>query len=73
MAGVSRTRQSLLHTAFSGFFEQLDAPEALRHDPAASACYGVGEAYRWKTSLERKRAEAIRFYAAIPVATLIGL
>ncbi|HEX4785063.1 MAG TPA: divalent metal cation transporter [Candidatus Sulfotelmatobacter sp.] len=40
---------------------------------AASVCYGVGEACRWKTSLERKPAEAIRFYAAITVATLIGL
>jgi Mn2+/Fe2+ NRAMP family transporter len=40
---------------------------------AASACYGVGEACRWKTSLERKPGEAIRFYAAITVATLIGL
>jgi NRAMP (natural resistance-associated macrophage protein)-like metal ion transporter len=28
---------------------------------AASACYGVGEACRWKTSLERKPTEAIRF------------
>jgi len=40
---------------------------------AASACYGVGEACRWKTSLERKPGEAGRFYAAITVATLIGL
>ena len=40
---------------------------------AASACYGVGEACRWKTSLERKPSEARRFYAAITVATLIGL
>ena len=40
---------------------------------AASACYGVGEACRWKTSLERKPGEAIRFYAAITVATLMGL
>jgi NRAMP (natural resistance-associated macrophage protein)-like metal ion transporter len=40
---------------------------------AASACYGVGEACRWKTSLERKPGEAVRFYAAITVATLIGL
>jgi Mn2+/Fe2+ NRAMP family transporter len=40
---------------------------------AASACYGVGEACRWNTSLERKPREAIRFYAAITVATLIGL
>ncbi len=40
---------------------------------AASACYGIGEACRWKTSLERKPRQAIRFYAAITVATLIGL
>jgi NRAMP (natural resistance-associated macrophage protein)-like metal ion transporter len=40
---------------------------------AASACYGVGEACRWKTSLERKPGKAIRFYSAITVATLIGL
>jgi NRAMP (natural resistance-associated macrophage protein)-like metal ion transporter len=40
---------------------------------AASACYGIGEACRWKTSLERKPGEAVRFYAAITVATLIGL
>lgn len=40
---------------------------------AASACYAIGEACRWKTSLERKPAEAVRFYSAIAVATLIGL
>jgi len=40
---------------------------------AASACYGVGEACRWKTSLERKPGEAARFYAAITIATLTGL
>jgi NRAMP (natural resistance-associated macrophage protein)-like metal ion transporter len=40
---------------------------------AASACYGVGEACKWKTSLERKPKEAARFYAAITVATLLGL
>lgn len=40
---------------------------------AASACYGIGEACRWKTSLERKPRQAIRFYAAITAATLIGL
>ncbi len=40
---------------------------------AASACYGIGEACRWKTSLERKPQEAVRFYAAITAATLIGL
>jgi NRAMP (natural resistance-associated macrophage protein)-like metal ion transporter len=40
---------------------------------AASACYGIGEACRWKTSLERKPGQAVRFYAAITAATLIGL
>jgi Mn2+/Fe2+ NRAMP family transporter len=40
---------------------------------AASACYGIGEARRWKTSLERKPKEARRFYGAITVATLVGL
>ena len=39
----------------------------------ASACYGVGEAWRWKTSLERKPGAAVRFYAAITIATLTGL
>jgi NRAMP (natural resistance-associated macrophage protein)-like metal ion transporter len=40
---------------------------------AASACYGIGEACRWKVSLERKPAQAVRFYSAITVATLVGL
>jgi Mn2+/Fe2+ NRAMP family transporter len=40
---------------------------------AASACYGIGEACRWKTSLERKPGEAVRFYVAITAATFIGL
>jgi len=40
---------------------------------AASACYGIGEACRWRCSLERKPRQAIRFYAAITAATLIGL
>ncbi len=40
---------------------------------AASACYGIGEAWQWKTSLERKPGEAARFYSAIAAATLIGL
>lgn len=40
---------------------------------AASAAYGVGEACRWKASLERTPREATRFYAAIGVATLVGL
>lgn len=40
---------------------------------AASAAYGIGEGCHWKTSLEQKPAEAPRFYAAIGVATTIGL
>jgi NRAMP (natural resistance-associated macrophage protein)-like metal ion transporter len=40
---------------------------------AASACYGIGEACRWRTSLERRPKEAVRFYAAIAAATSIGL
>ena len=40
---------------------------------AASLAYGVGEARRWPVSLERKPARAVRFYAAVCVATLLGL
>lgn len=40
---------------------------------AASAAYGIGEACRWKVSLENKPKQAVRFYAAISGATLIGL
>jgi len=40
---------------------------------AASISYGVGEAWHWKTSLQRKPREAMRFYAAITIATLLGL
>ena len=40
---------------------------------AASAAYGIGEACRWHVSLERKPKQAVRFYAAIAAATLIGL
>jgi NRAMP (natural resistance-associated macrophage protein)-like metal ion transporter len=40
---------------------------------AASVAYGIGEGCNWKTSLERKPSEAPRFYAAIALATLIGL
>ena len=40
---------------------------------AASAAYGVGEACRWRVSLEKTPREAIRFYAAICAATLVGL
>jgi NRAMP (natural resistance-associated macrophage protein)-like metal ion transporter len=40
---------------------------------AASAAYGIGEACRWEANLERKPERAVRFYAAITAATLIGL
>jgi len=40
---------------------------------AASISYGIGEAWRWEASLERKPREAVRFYAAIATATLLGL
>ena len=40
---------------------------------AASACYGIGEACRWRTSLESKPRRAIRFYGSITAATLIGV
>src|SRR5271155_2127566 len=39
----------------------------------ASAGYGIGEACRWKTNLEHNPRQSIRFCAAIPTATLIGL
>jgi Mn2+/Fe2+ NRAMP family transporter len=40
---------------------------------AGSAAYGIGESRRWKVGLERKPKEAMRFYAAITAATLVGL
>ncbi len=40
---------------------------------AASAAYGIGEACQWQVSLERKPKQAVRFYAVIAAATLIGL
>lgn len=40
---------------------------------AASAAYGIGEANRWEISLERTPAGAVRFYALVSAATLIGL
>ena len=40
---------------------------------AASAAYGIAEGCKWKTSLENTPRQAPRFYAAIGVATLIGL
>jgi len=40
---------------------------------AASAAYGIGEACRWQVSLERTPKQAVRFYAVICAATLVGL
>jgi len=40
---------------------------------AVSAAYGIGEACRWEISLERTPARAVRFYAVVSAATLIGL
>jgi Mn2+/Fe2+ NRAMP family transporter len=38
-----------------------------------SAAYALGEAMRWRVSLEAKPRKARKFYATIAVATLIGL
>jgi len=40
---------------------------------AGSAAYGVSETFKWKASLEKKANKAVRFYATIAVATLLGL
>jgi len=40
---------------------------------AASAAYGIGEAGRWKVSLERTPKQAAPFYAVICTATILGL
>jgi Mn2+/Fe2+ NRAMP family transporter len=40
---------------------------------ATSAAYGIAEGCKWKGSLENKPREAPGFYAAICLATLIGL
>jgi NRAMP (natural resistance-associated macrophage protein)-like metal ion transporter len=40
---------------------------------AGSAAYAFGEACHWVVSLERKPQDALRFYATITVATLIGI
>jgi len=40
---------------------------------AGSAAYAIGEAFRWRASLEHAPEKAPKFYAAIAVATLIGL
>jgi Mn2+/Fe2+ NRAMP family transporter len=39
---------------------------------AGSAAYGVGETFRWRSSLEKKPLDAKRFYAALSVITLTG-
>lgn len=40
---------------------------------AGSAAYGVGEALKWPTGLERKPLDARGFYTILALATLIGL
>jgi Mn2+/Fe2+ NRAMP family transporter len=40
---------------------------------AGSAAYALGEACRWRTSLENTAAQAPRFYLTIGIATLIGI
>ena len=40
---------------------------------AGSAAYGVSEAFQWTASLEKKPNRALRFYATVGVATLVGL
>jgi Mn2+/Fe2+ NRAMP family transporter len=40
---------------------------------AGSAAYGIGEAFRWKASLEKKPNEAKRFYATLIAVTFAGL
>jgi NRAMP (natural resistance-associated macrophage protein)-like metal ion transporter len=40
---------------------------------AGSAGYGVSETFQWAASLEKKPKRAIRFYATIGIATLVGL
>lgn len=39
---------------------------------AGSVGYAMGEAFRWPTGLDHKPYQAIRFYAVIAIATLIG-
>ena len=40
---------------------------------AGSAAYGVAEAMQWKFGMERRLADATRFYGVIAAAVLIGL
>jgi NRAMP (natural resistance-associated macrophage protein)-like metal ion transporter len=40
---------------------------------AGSAAYAVGETFGWTASLEKKPRQAVKFYATIGAATLVGL
>src|ERR1700676_1825225 len=40
---------------------------------AGSEAYGVSETFQWAASLEKKPNRALRFYATIGIATLVGL
>jgi NRAMP (natural resistance-associated macrophage protein)-like metal ion transporter len=40
---------------------------------AGSAAYAVGETFHWTASLQKKPRQAVKFYATIGVATVIGL
>ncbi len=40
---------------------------------AGSAAYAIGEAFKWRTGLDRKPEEAKEFYGVLAVATILGL
>lgn len=40
---------------------------------AGSAAYGVGEAFHWRASLERKPRDAKKFYSVLCAVTLAGI
>jgi NRAMP (natural resistance-associated macrophage protein)-like metal ion transporter len=40
---------------------------------AGSAAYGVGETFRWRSSLERKPEDAKKFYAVLSAVTISGI
>ena len=40
---------------------------------AGSACYAIGEARKWRVSLENKPGRTVEFYVAITVATVAGM
>jgi Mn2+/Fe2+ NRAMP family transporter len=40
---------------------------------AGSAAYGIGESLHWDVSLEKRPADAKKFYSAIVICTLMGL